>query len=113
MALKNFEFIQGKIVPRPWGTEYRFSAKDPDGRIWNEIVMLPDEKADEKTIQGLIQAHLDRVSVKMSDDIPLIINIDDQAVEKYLIEHAYIEPNQTLSDVKTALAKEATIEAVK
>lgn len=61
MELKNYKFITGQIVPRPWGIEYRFTATKGD-KYFDEIVMLSTGKEDEKEIAAMIERHLDLVS---------------------------------------------------
>ena len=61
MKLTGFEFITGKFVPRPWGTEYRFTAAGA-GTEYNEVLDVKKD-IDEKALAVLVQERLDRVSV--------------------------------------------------
>jgi len=105
MKLTGFEFITGKLVPRPWGTEYRFTAAGA-GTEYNEVLDVKKD-IDEKALAVLVQERLDRVSVPVPE--PVVETVTVEQVEKYLKDNAYLTEEQTLDDIKTTdeVAKEA------
>lgn len=98
--LKGFDFIKGKIINRPWGIEYRFTASDKETKHeYNEIVMLKTGKETEKEIEILIQKHLDRVST-IPESEPKYIGLNDTNVKEYLVQKGYIDEDTKLEDLK-------------
>lgn len=65
MDIKNYIWITGKIIPRLWGTEYRYTVARPNGGYINDIVILPDGvKTAEDVIAALITEKLKQIDVK-------------------------------------------------
>jgi hypothetical protein len=70
MEIKGYKFIAGKIVPRKWGTEYRFSViSESTGKNYDDIVMI-NPKATEKEIGLIIESKLAVLSVVIPEIIP-------------------------------------------
>lgn len=106
MNLNGFEFIKGKIVPRNWGIEYRFTAShDETKREYNEIVMLKTGKETGKEIEPLIQKHLDRVS-SIPESEPEHTDLNDVNVKEYLVQKGYINKETELTDLKNIEGEE-------
>jgi len=100
MDLKGFDFIKGKIVSRPWGIEYRFTASDQETKHeYNEIVMLKTGKETEKEIEIKIQNHLDKVSNIPEPEIDVNV-LNDVTVKKYLVDNGYIDKDTELKNLK-------------
>lgn len=106
MNITGFKFIKGKIVPRNWGIEYRFTAShDETKREYNEIVMLKTGKETEKEIETLIQKHLDRVST-IPESEPEHTDLNDVNVKEYLVQKGYINKETELTDLKNIEGEE-------
>lgn len=70
MKLTGYTYIQHKIKQRPWGLECQFTVARADGSHINEVIGLPDDKAD---LVPLIQARCEMVDASI-EDIPGEIN---------------------------------------
>lgn len=130
MDIPNYEFITGKIVPRPWGSEYRFTVKNQEGRIFDEVIMLENDKVEELIIYDLISTHLKKVDIPFNESIlpinPLTKELEEKdsiiislTAEKEALEISMIEKDSiitALTEEKEALeeviAKETPIEEV-
>lgn len=100
MNLKGYFFLKGKIVPRNWGIEYRFTASENETKHeYNEIIKLITGKETEKEIEALIQKHLDKVSITTEPE-PEHIELNDTNVKEYLVQKGYIDEETGLKDLK-------------
>lgn len=103
VKLSGFEFITGVIVSRPWGFEYRFTAKAPDGKMYDDVVPLSSGKETENTIAGIINARLAITSAIATKPSEQILSKSD--VEAYLRDTGVISNTQTIDDIKTTMSK--------
>jgi len=86
MRIKGYKFIAGKVVPRKWGTEYRFSVvSESTGKNYDDIVMI-NPKDDEKIIASKIESKLLALSTVIPEPEPEKVytqkEIDNVLVEK-------------------------------
>lgn len=105
MEIKGYKFTAGKIVPRPWGTEYRFSViSELTGKIYDDIVMI-NPKATEKEIVAIIEQKLAILSVIIPD--PVVEKQYAQTeVDSILWEKKYLDINKHFpNDLPTKIFK--------
>lgn len=101
MKIIGYNWITGKMVPRPWGIEYRYTVAKPDGDHINDVVMLPDgEKTDEKIIISIITEKLKQIDVE-----PEIMVSQEEAkeaeIKTLLVSKGLLEEWQDYRDIKS------------
>jgi hypothetical protein len=77
IKLTGYELLTGKIVHRPWGVEYRFTAVASDERHLNDVVGI-FEKATDEEISAIIQSHLKKIDVPPSEPVDEIVTLEIQ-----------------------------------
>jgi hypothetical protein len=90
VEIKGYKFIAGKIVPRPWGTEYRFSViSESTGKNYDDTVMV-NPKATEKEIGLIVESNLAVLSAVIPE--PVIEKRYSQTeVDSILKEKKYLD----------------------
>ena len=101
MEIKDYEWITGKMVSRPWGIEYRYTVKKSDGTHINDIVMLPyGTKTSEKDIVVLITEKLKQIDVEPEIEISPEEE-KEKEIEAMLIAKGLLEEGQDYHEVKS------------
>lgn len=92
MIIKGYKFIAGKICPRPWGLEYRFSViSDSTGKHYDDIVMI-SKNSTEKEIESIITNKLLLLSDVVSVEPEKIYS--ESEINSILKEKKYFSGNE-------------------
>lgn len=101
MDINNYTWITGKIVPRQWGTEYRYTVKNGDDKYFDSIVLLPGgEKTPEKDIIKLIEAQLLQIDVE--PEITISIEEEKESeIKAFLVTKGLLAEDQDYRYIKS------------
>lgn len=101
MEIEGYKYITHKIIPRLWGVECRFTvARLIDDSHINDIVMIPNEKVDEKEIGFFILERLKLIDHPINVIIPERIYAEKE-IEALLVEKGYLTIDQKIEELKT------------
>jgi hypothetical protein len=70
LEISRYKYITHKIIPRPTGTECRFTMVNKEGRYFDEVIRVPKEKIADKDLVKLILAHLAIVDHPVEEIVP-------------------------------------------
>jgi ABC-type phosphate transport system ATPase subunit len=102
MKLINYEFVTGKKVPRPWGLEYRFTAKDKDGNIYDEVLNINEKMTDVDIAAQIENALNNKINnnLSLAQDIVKEPVLTKETVEQYLKDNNYLDKTKTIDSLK-------------
>ena len=104
MNIKNYIWITGKMVHRPWGVEYRYTVQNKNGRHINSIVFLKDENVSESTIATLITNQLLKIDVvpeQMVDPIEEAVQAKEDEIKDFLVSKELLTEEESIWDIKS------------
>ena len=102
LELPGYKYITHKIIPRSTGTECRFTV-DKEGRHFNEVILVPDEKITDEDLTKLMLSCLAQVDHSV-DEIASQRTYQESEVKALLVEKGYLTKDDELSSLKTAAA---------
>ena len=104
MDIKNYTWITGKQIQRPWGVEYRYTVQNTAGKYIDSIVMLNSDSETEKTIEGLILAQLLKIDVvpePVIDPIEEAVQIKEDEIKDFLVSKGLLTEEDSIYNIKS------------
>ena len=104
MDIKNYTWITGKQIQRPWGVEYRYTVQNAAGKLIDSIVMLESDSEAEKTIAGLISAQLLKIDVvpePVIDPIEEAVQAKEDEIKDLLVLKELLTEEDSIYDIKS------------
>lgn len=104
MDIKNYTWITGKQILRPWGYEYRYTVQNKDGKLFDSIVKLPSgELADEQIAVLIVNqlAKIDIVHERPKDPIEEAVKAKEVEIKEFLITKELLREEDTIWDVQS------------
>lgn len=104
MDIKDYTWVTGKIINRPWGVEYRYTMKNSAGKYFDDIVLLENENVSEETIAELIIAKLGQIDIVpeiVIDPIEQAKEEKESEIKNFLVTKELLTSEQTVWDIKS------------
>jgi len=103
MNIKNYTFITGKKIQRPWGFEFRYTVQNQDERKIDSIINLVDGNETDGEIEVLITNQLLKIDVipePVPDPIEEAKNEKEEEIRQILIEKGLLTEEDEIGDLK-------------
>lgn len=100
MDIKDYTWVTGKKISRPWGVEYRYTVVNSSGAYIDDIVMIESELTTEKLIGDLIVEKLRQIDVVPEP----VVGPEDQReseIEAFLVSKDLLDADQDYRDIKS------------
>jgi hypothetical protein len=104
VVIKNYTWITGKQIHRPWGYEYRYTVQNKNGKYIDSIVKLPSDKLTDEQIAVLIQNQLLKIDIvpePVKDPVQEAVEAKEAEIKAFLVEKELITEEETIWDIKT------------